>query len=104
RERRLKRWAMKDVAGMLRSFAYVGEASDVPGGREWARAAGDAFLSEYLECAAGSPFLPGSAAERDLLMDAMLVQKALSELRYDADHRRDWVHIPLRGLSELAER
>ena len=89
---------------MLRSFAYAGEASGLPEGPAWARAAGDAFLSAYLERAAGSPFLPGSVAERDLLMDAMLIEKALYELRYELDHRPDWVHIPLRGLSELAER
>jgi maltose alpha-D-glucosyltransferase / alpha-amylase len=104
RERRLKRWALKDVAGMLRSYAYVGQASDVPHGPEWGRAAGEAFMEAYLERAAGAPFLPGSGAERDLLLDAMLIEKALYELRYELDHRPDWVHIPLRGLSELAER
>jgi len=92
------------VAGMLRSYAYVGEASGLAEGREWGRAAGESFLSAYLERAAGASFLPGSAAERDLLMDAMLIEKALYELRYELDHRPDWVHIPLRGLSELAER
>jgi len=104
RERRLKRWALKDVAGMLRSYAYVGEASELPDGPEWARYAGEAFMHAYLERAAGAPFLPGSAGERDLLLDAMLIEKALYELRYELSHRPDWVHIPLRGLRELAER
>jgi maltose alpha-D-glucosyltransferase/alpha-amylase len=104
RERRLKRWALKDVAGMLRSYAYVGQAADMPDGPEWARVAGEVFMEAYLERAAGAPFLPGSDAERDLLLDAMLIEKALYELRYELDHRPDWVHIPLRGLCELAER
>jgi maltose alpha-D-glucosyltransferase / alpha-amylase len=104
RERRLKRWALKDVAGMLRSFAYVGRAAGVPHGPEWGRAAGDVFMQAYLDRAAGAPFLPGSAAERELLLDAMLIEKALYELRYELDHRPDWVHIPLRGLCELVER
>jgi maltose alpha-D-glucosyltransferase/alpha-amylase len=104
RERRLKRWALKDVAGMLRSYAYVGEASGMPDGPAWARAVGEIFLVSYLATAAGAPFLPGSPAERELLLDAMLIEKALYELRYELDHRPDWVHIPLRGLCELAER
>jgi maltose alpha-D-glucosyltransferase / alpha-amylase len=104
RERRLKRWALKDVAGMLRSYAYAGQAADVPYGPEWAVATGQAFLRSYLDAAAGAPFLPASADERELLMDAMLIEKALYELRYELDHRPDWVHIPLRGLRELAER
>jgi trehalose synthase-fused probable maltokinase len=104
RERRLKRWALKDVAGMLRSFAYAGQASDVPWAPEWARTAGEVFMRAYLDRAAGAAFLPSDEAERDLLLDAMLIEKALYELRYELDHRPDWVHIPLRGLSDLAER
>jgi maltose alpha-D-glucosyltransferase/alpha-amylase len=104
RERRLKRWALKDVAGMLRSYAYAGQVADVAHGRDWARAAGDAFMRTYLERADGAPFLPAGAEERALLLDAMLIEKALYELRYELDHRPDWVHIPLRGLCELMER
>jgi maltose alpha-D-glucosyltransferase/alpha-amylase len=103
RERRLKRWALKDVAGMLRSFAYAGQAAGVAHGREWASSAGDAFMRAYLERADGAPFLPAGAEERRLLLDAMLIEKALYELRYELDHRPDWVHIPLRGLCELME-
>ena len=61
-------------------------------------------MDSYLERAAGALFLPGSPAESDLLLDAMLIEKAMYELRYELDHRPDWVHIPLRGLCELAER
>jgi maltose alpha-D-glucosyltransferase / alpha-amylase len=104
RERRLKRWAMKDVAGMLRSFAYAGRAADVAHGSEWARRAGEAFLQTYLETAGGAPFLPAGAEERELLLDTMLIEKALYELRYELDHRPEWAPIPLRGLAELAER
>jgi maltose alpha-D-glucosyltransferase/alpha-amylase len=104
RERRLKRWALKDVAGMLRSFAYASQVANVAHGPEWAQATGDAFMRAYQETAAGAPFLPANPEERDLLLDAMLIEKALYELRYELDHRPDWVTIPLRGLRELAER
>jgi trehalose synthase-fused probable maltokinase len=104
RERRLKRWALKDVAGMLRSFAYAGQATQVPHGAEWATVAGNAFMEAYLAAAAGATFLPRDPEERDLLLDVMLIEKALYELRYELDHRPDWVRIPLRGLAGLMER
>ena len=102
RERRLKRWALRDVAGMLRSFAYAGEAAQLPHGAAWAKAAGDAFVDAYL-AAAGASFLPADVEERNLLLDVMLIEKALYELRYELDHRPDWVRIPLRGLAGLME-
>jgi maltose alpha-D-glucosyltransferase/alpha-amylase len=104
RERRLKRWALKDVAGMLRSFAYAGEAAQVEHGEAWTQLASDAFMEAYLAAAAGAPFLPADVAERDLLLDVMLIEKALYELRYELDHRPVWVRIPLRGLAGLMER
>jgi len=104
RERRLKRWALKDVAGMLRSFDYAGLAAEAPLGEEWARAASQAFLQAYVETAQGSPFLPRDDEERELLLDAMLIEKALYELRYELDHRPEWVHIPLRGLANMVRR
>jgi maltose alpha-D-glucosyltransferase/alpha-amylase len=103
RERRLKRWALKDVAGMIRSFAYAGQAANVAHGPEWAKSTGDVFMQSYLETAAGAPFLPATQEERDLLLDAMLIEKALYELRYELDHRPDWVNIPLRGLRDLVD-
>jgi maltose alpha-D-glucosyltransferase/alpha-amylase len=103
RERRLKRWALKDVAGMLRSFAYAAQASQASEAEEWEAAASEAFVSSYLDVAGGAPFLPGTVEERDLLLDTMLIEKALYELRYELDHRPDWLHIPLRGLRALLE-
>src|SRR5205807_2427387 len=50
----------------------------------------------------GAFFLPASVAEQEALLNAMLIEKALYELRYELDHRPDWVHIPLRGLRDLA--
>ena len=104
RERRLKRWALKDVAGMLRSFAYAGHVAGSPQGEEWAAVASEAFLEAYVETAEGAPFLPRDDDERELLLDAMLIEKALYELRYELDHRPEWVHIPLHGLANLVQK
>jgi maltose alpha-D-glucosyltransferase/alpha-amylase len=101
RERRLKRWAFKDVAGMLRSYAYLGRAAQVANASEWVKAVSQAFLDAYLSTAAGASFLPPSDEERELLLETMLIEKALYEIRYELDHRPDWVSIPLHGLREL---
>jgi maltose alpha-D-glucosyltransferase / alpha-amylase len=103
-ERRLKRWALRDVAGMLRSFAYAGEQVGTDESRRWARHMAGAFYDSYLERAGDAPFLPRTEREHEVLLDAMLLEKVLYELRYEIDHRPDWVGIPLRGLLELADR
>jgi maltose alpha-D-glucosyltransferase/alpha-amylase len=100
-ERRSKRWAMKDVSGMVRSFAYAATSADRVTGARWERAATGAFLASYWAAAGEAPFVPSTGEERDLLMDAMLVEKALYELRYELNNRPDWVGIPLRGLHAL---
>jgi maltose alpha-D-glucosyltransferase / alpha-amylase len=102
-ERRLKRWASKDVAGMLRSFTYAAEAAAVEFGEEWAERASTAFLRAYWEAAGSAPFASAKAEERRLLLDAMLIEKALYELSYELDNRPEWVRIPLRGLRRLLE-
>ena len=100
-ERRMKRWATKDIAGMLRSYTYAAEAAGVEFGVEWADRASRAFLREYWEAAGDAPFVPPTIEERNLLLDVMLIEKALYEARYELDNRPDWVSIPLRGLRRL---
>jgi maltose alpha-D-glucosyltransferase / alpha-amylase len=100
-ERRLKRWAMRDLAGMLRSFDYAAEAAGVGFAREWARRTSLAFTDAYWEAAGDAVFVPTTSEERDLLMDVLQIEKALYELRYELDNRPAWVRIPLRGLLSL---
>ena len=56
---------------------------------------------EARSCSA--PFASPKAEERKLLLDTMLIEKALYELRYELDNRPGWVRIPLRGLRRLLE-
>jgi trehalose synthase-fused probable maltokinase len=104
-ERRAKRSPLRDVAGMLRSFHYAAHASRDGDGAEaleraeaWANAAREAFLERYLATAGGAPFLPGVAADRDVLLDAFIVEKALYEIDYELNNRPAWLPIPLRGF------
>jgi maltose alpha-D-glucosyltransferase/alpha-amylase len=99
-ERRQKRWSLRDVAGMLRSFHYAAGSAQAPAG--WATAAADAYLAGYLERVRGAAFLRSDERELRLLLDAMLLEKALYEVRYELENRPAWVGIPLRGVAELA--
>jgi len=113
-ERRLKRLALRDVAGMLRSFDYASQAALRSGNFEptsaprleaWARfwvdSVSAAFLHSYLTTAGSASFVPQTAEDLDLQLSTMLLEKALYELRYELNSRPDWVRIPLRGILEV---
>jgi maltose alpha-D-glucosyltransferase/alpha-amylase len=113
-ERRLKRLALRDVAGMLRSFDYASQAAlrsdqlaaeTLPRLRTWARfwveSVSAAFLKSYLAAAGTASFVPQAVDDLDLQLTTMLLEKALYELRYELNMRPDWVRIPLRGILEV---
>jgi maltose alpha-D-glucosyltransferase/alpha-amylase len=115
-ERRFKRAALRDVAGMIRSFEYAaeyairrgpGRPEDVPILRPWARAwhrwASALFLRGYLNTASDAPFLPRSREDASALLDFYLLDKAVYELRYELNSRPDWVGIPLAGILDRLE-
>ena len=111
--------ALRDVAGMLRSFDYVegsltlarsqttGLDADARGldaqedasddrARAWAVSARTAFLAGYR---AGSGAPPEGA-----LLDALELDKAVYEAIYEARHRPAWLPIPLAAVARLATR
>ncbi len=113
-ERRLKRLALRDVAGMLRSFDYSSQAAlradhiapnALPRlrtwGRFWVQCVSAAFLKSYLATAGTASFVPQTPDDLDLQLTTMLLEKALYELRYELNMRPDWVRIPLRGILEV---
>jgi maltose alpha-D-glucosyltransferase/alpha-amylase len=70
-------------------------------GRLWYRWTASRFLAAYYERAREAPFLPPAPAQRDVLLEAFLVEKALYELAYELGNRPDWARIPLRGILAL---
>jgi maltose alpha-D-glucosyltransferase/alpha-amylase len=118
-ERRIKRSALRDVAGMLRSFHYAASAALVDRRRSgaaasvlaelehwaefWQRWVGAEFLKSYLREAAEGRFVPGSRGELRVLLGALLLEKAVYELSYELNNRPEWVEIPLRGIRQLME-
>ena len=113
-ERRARQSALKDVASMLRSFSYAAYATlfaftaQAPDGisllETWAGAwehwVGEAFLREYRSTIAGTPLAMADDAF-PVLLTALMLDKALSELVYELNNRPDWVNIPLAGLLNI---
>ena len=105
RERRRPDLPLRDVAGMVRSFAYVELAAVRAGGdpaaaRAWSAAAQGRFVDSYL--AAAAPLLADDGAARRWLT-ALTASKALYELRYELANRPDWAPIPVKGLLDMAD-
>jgi maltose alpha-D-glucosyltransferase / alpha-amylase len=116
-ERRQKHTPLKDVAGMLRSIDYAARTS-VSGvqaerdlgetdvldafASDWRDRAERAFLDGYIEGADPSLF-GGRLDLTQVLLDVMIVQKALYELRYELGNRPRWTAVPIEGLLKLAQ-
>jgi maltokinase len=107
-ERRDKYSALRDVAGMLRSFAYArgtAERSDRIGGRsaswlEWERRAREQFLARYQERMSGQqiPLIPAATDDMRLALAALELEKAIYECGYELSNRPDWLWLPLSRL------
>ena len=119
-ERRARHCPLRDVAGMLRSFAYAAATAstdavkaggslprgliEVRGGR-WQRDVRKAFLGGYLGggSTTGPQFLPARRSAVSSLISLFEIEKVFYELKYELNNRPDWVWIPLRGIARLTE-
>jgi maltokinase len=99
-ERRRKRSPLRDVAGMLRSFAYLVISADADGDTE--EAARASFMEGYLDTVDGS-LLPSGQAAIDRLLSVYELEKSVYELQYELNNRPDWVGIPVTGIQRLIE-
>jgi maltokinase len=97
--------ALRDVAGMLRSFDYAARHETLrrPDNRlladaaaVWVRRCQDAFCSGYAQVMGRDPRTSGP------LLRALTLQKAVYEAVYEARHRPDWLPIPLAAIAEAS--
>ena len=98
--------ALRDVAGMLRSFDYVARHMIVDVGStpqteyrstEWAVRNRDAYCNGYAEVAGFDP------REHEVLLRALEADKAVYEAVYEARNRPSWLGIPLASLGRIAD-
>jgi maltose alpha-D-glucosyltransferase/alpha-amylase len=113
-ERKLKRSALRDVAGMMRSFQYAAysalwqpamRAEDMPFLERWAdlwyRQMSSTFLQSYLAATDGADFIPSDENDFQVLLEAYLLDKAVYEIGYELNNRPTWVVIPIRGIKHI---
>ena len=105
-ERRRKRSPLRDVAGMLRSFAYAAQAAPLLRGVEapqgWEERCRQAFLDAYVASVEPS-LLPAGETAIARLLSVFELEKAVYELRYELDNRPEWVDIPVAGILRILE-
>jgi maltokinase len=112
-ERRRPSSAMRDVAGMVRSFHYAAQvarreiavADDVELAAladEWDRHNAERFLAGYEGYVEVDRVLPPPDA-RHVVRRAFELDKAVYEVGYEQGHRPEWVEIPMTAVRRLLE-
>ncbi|AHG91351.1 trehalose synthase [Gemmatirosa kalamazoonensis] len=108
-ERRARHSPLRDVAGMLRSFAYAAATAAIERPHDadvaaraaaWEHEARTAFLAGYFGPGTGG-YLPRARASADALLTVFELEKAFYELHYELRNRPTWVLIPLAGIARL---
>jgi predicted trehalose synthase len=97
-ERSLPDLALRDVAGMLRSFDYAAASAPperAEAARSWGEAARAAFCEGYAAATGADPRAQGQ------LLDALELDKALYEVVYETRNRPTWVPVPLGAVRRL---
>jgi maltokinase len=103
-QRRARSSPLRDVAGMLRSFDYAARhqllthpdrAVLTPVASDWVRRNGEAFCAGYAEAGGLDP------ADNAVLLRALLLDKAVYEVIYEARNRPTWLAIPLESIAEM---
>ena len=96
--RRVLDHPMRDVAGMLRSYAYASwqGGGNSEAAQAWQQECRAAFLDGYAQAGGIDP------ADHEVLLTAYTIDKAAYEAVYEQHNRPDWIEIPLTALRAVA--
>jgi maltokinase len=103
-QRRARSSPLRDVAGMLRSFDYAARHQLLthperdrlaPVAGDWVQRNGEAFCAGYAAAGGLDP------ARNAVLLRALLLDKAVYEVIYEARNRPNWLVIPLESIADL---
>jgi maltose alpha-D-glucosyltransferase/alpha-amylase len=111
-ERRRKRAAARDVAGVIRSIDYAATAAlsraeqvtteghdkIVAALDTWRDRSTAAFLAGYWENMTDQRLWPPEQELAERVLDFFLLEKAFYEIDYELANRPDWLHVPLMGV------
>ena len=112
-QRRAKASPLRDVAGMLRSFAYAVAtarrriAERLPEvssrlNRELIQFS-EIFIEAYMESVRGSAVWIEDEGTQRRLLTLFTLSKALYEIDYEAGNRPDWIDIPIEGVLSILD-
>lgn len=99
-ERAVPDLPLRDVAGMVRSFDYAAAVGGAPEPAVWRDEAAHAFVAAYRD-GGGSP--ETDPPTTDLVLRALVLDKALYEVVYETRQRPAWVHIPLAAVDRVLD-
>ncbi len=112
-ERRMKGTPLRDVAGMLRSFAYavatarrrIAERLPEISSRlnEELMEFSQIFVEAYMEAAKDSPIWIADETTQRRLLILHTLSKAFYEIDYEAGNRPDWIDIPIEGVLTILD-
>ena len=116
-ERKIKRSAIRDIAGLIRSFyytAYEGFLNSshiqnseliniLPFADLWAHYMSGFFLKAYLETVQGSSIIPENQTDLDMLIQTFILEIALYHLDYELNNRPEWAIVPIKMIKRVLD-
>jgi maltokinase len=104
--RRQKAFPLRDVAGIMRSFSYLVHGLENAGNRgpdNWEQRARTRLFAGY-RAAAPAAVLPITVEAQERQVALFELERAFYELRYELEHRPDFVAIPVDSIVTILER